>query len=205
MLNSEGFNLWADGYDKSVELSDEEGAYPFAGYEEILEKIYHRALSCVNKNVLDIGFGTGTLAVKLYAQGCRIFGQDFSEKMIAQAQEKMPEAKLCQGDFSLGLAVELKRHQYGAIIATYSLHHLSDAQKVCFLESLLPLLEDGGCIYIGDVAFQTRQELEQCKVQAGDEWDGEECYFVFEEIKKSFPKMTFEQVSHCAGLMTLGK
>ena len=34
MLSSQGFNLWADGYDKSVNLTDEEGGYPFAGYKE---------------------------------------------------------------------------------------------------------------------------------------------------------------------------
>ncbi len=28
MLNNAGFDLWADGYDKSVSLSDESGTYP---------------------------------------------------------------------------------------------------------------------------------------------------------------------------------
>ena len=32
MLDNKGFDLWADGYDKSVGLSDEENTYPFAGY-----------------------------------------------------------------------------------------------------------------------------------------------------------------------------
>ena len=32
MLNNTGFDLWADGYDKSVGLSDENDRYPFAGY-----------------------------------------------------------------------------------------------------------------------------------------------------------------------------
>lgn len=145
MLNSKGFDLWADGYDKSVGLSG----------------------------------------------------------MIELAQEKMPEAKLYQGDFSLGLAEALRQNQYDAIIATYSLHHLTDAEKVRFLEGLLPLLNEGGHIYIGDVAFKTRLELEECMAQAGDEWDEEEIYFVFDEWKKLFPKMEFEQISCCAGLLSL--
>lgn len=33
MLNHKGFDLWADGYDKSVGLSDEANTYPFAGYK----------------------------------------------------------------------------------------------------------------------------------------------------------------------------
>lgn len=203
MLNSYAFDLWADDYDKSVGLSDEDGSYPFAGYRNLLNEIYNRVLSHAGKTVLDIGFGTGTLTTKLYEQGCRIYGQDFSARMIEIAQAKMPQASLYQGDFSHGLVDELKQNRYDSIIATYSLHHLTDEQKVGFLTELLPLLREDGCIYIGDVAFATRAELDKCREQAGDGWDQDEVYFVFDELKKSFPNMRFEPVSHCAGLLTL--
>ena len=203
MLNSTGFNLWADGYDESVGLSDENNTYPFAGYKIVLNRIYNNVLSHAGKTVLDIGFGTAVLTSKLYAKGCEIFGQDFSSRMIELAQDKMPDAKLYQGDFSQGLAEEIKQNQYDAIIATYSLHHLTNQQKVSFLEELLPLLNDGGSIYIGDVAFKTRSLLEQCKIQAGDEWDDDEIYFVYDELKEKFPKMKFEQISYCAGILSL--
>ena len=61
MLNSHAFDLWADDYDKSVGLSDEDGSYPFAGYRNLLNEIYNHVLSHTGKTVLDIGFGTGTL------------------------------------------------------------------------------------------------------------------------------------------------
>ncbi len=205
MLNNKGFDLWADDYDKSVGLSDEGGTYPFAGYRAILNEIYNRVLLAPGRNVLDIGFGTGTLTTKLYEQGCCIFGQDFSERMIALAKEKMPNAHLFQGDFSEGLVLPLMQQKYDAIIATYSLHHLTDEQKVTFIGGLLSRLNEGGCIYIGDVAFLTRQSLEQCMVDAGDEWDDEEIYFVFEELKQAFPSMEFEQMSYCAGVLSLKK
>lgn len=80
--------------------------------------------------------------------------------MMELAKKKMPEAKLYQRDFSKGLVEELKHNRYDAIVATYSLHHLTDKQKVRLLKDLLPLLNDGGVIYIGDVAFATRSELE---------------------------------------------
>ena len=57
MLNNKGFDLWADGYDKSVGLSDEDGTYPFAGYKTILNAIYGLVLSGSGRMVLDIGFG----------------------------------------------------------------------------------------------------------------------------------------------------
>lgn len=205
MLNSNGFDVWADGYDESVRLADESDAYPFAGYATILKEIYGRVCASGAKAVLDIGFGTGTLAAKLYQQGCDVFGQDFSSRMIQLAQGKMPRAKLYQGDFSLGLVQELKQQRYDAIIATYALHHLTDEQKVAFFQELLPLLQDNGCIYVGDVAFATRAQLEQCKAQAGDDWDASEIYFVYDELKQAFPQLRFEPVSHCAGLLTLKK
>lgn len=205
MLNSNGFDVWADGYDESVRLADESDAYPFAGYATILKEIYGRVCASGAKAVLDIGFGTGTLAGQLYQQGCDVFGQDFSSRMIQLAQGKMPRAKLYQGDFSLGLVQALKQQRYDAIIATYALHHLTDEQKAAFLQELLPLLQDNGCIYVGDVAFATRAQLEQCKAQAGDDWDASEIYFVYDELKQAFPQLQFEPVSHCAGLLTLKK
>lgn len=205
MLNSNGFDVWADGYDESVRLADENDAYPFAGYATILREIYGRVCASGAKAVLDIGFGTGTLAGQLYQQGCDVFGQDFSSRMIQLAQGKMPRAQLYQGDFSLGLVQELKQQRYDAIIATYALHHLTDEQKAAFFQELLPLLQDNGCIYVGDVAFATRAQLEQCKAQAGDDWDASEIYFVYDELKQAFPQLRFEPVSHCAGLLTLKK
>jgi len=45
MLDSKGFDLWADGYDRAVGVSDEENTYPFAGYREVLGGIYHNRQS----------------------------------------------------------------------------------------------------------------------------------------------------------------
>ena len=205
MLNNKGFDLWADGYDKSVGLSDEDGTYPFAGYKTILNAIYGLVLSGSGRMVLDIGFGTGTLTAKLYEQGCTIYGQDFSGRMLELARKKMPDAALYQGDFTLGLAEKLRQKKYDAIIATYSLHHLGDKQKIRFIRELLPLLTEEGKIYIGDVAFETRRQLNECKAKAGDEWDDEEIYFVYEELKTYIPNLTFKKYSDCAGLFVIGK
>ena len=44
MQDKKGFDLWADDYDKSVDLSDKYGSYPFAGYKSILNVIYNRVI-----------------------------------------------------------------------------------------------------------------------------------------------------------------
>ena len=203
MLDKKGFDLWADGYDIAVGISDEENTYPFAGYKDVLGTIYKTIMEKQNAVVLDIGFGTGTLTAKLYENGCSIYGQDFSARMIELAAQKMPKANLYQGDFSQGLVKELLRQNYDFIVATYSLHHLSDKQKITLLHTLRGCLNPGGQILIGDVAFKNRSQLEQCRKEAGDDWDDEEIYFVAEEIKKEFPTMTFTKISFCAGILAL--
>ena len=205
MLDNKGFDLWADGYDEATGISDEENTYPFAGYREVLGNIYRTIMEKPDAVVLDIGFGTGVLTAKLYANGCTIYGQDFSARMIELASEKMPGAHLYQGDFKQGLAEPLRGRRYDFIVATYSLHHLTDDQKIAFLHNLLGRLNPGGRILIGDVAFENRMQLEQCREEAGSEWDEEEYYFVAEELKREFPAIAFAKVSCCAGVISLGK
>ena len=104
MLDDKGFDLWADGYDRTVGVSDEENTYPFAGYREVLGTVYRIVMEKPQATVLDIGCGTGVLTAKLYEHGCTVYGQDFSSRMMELAAEKMPEAHLFQEDFSQGLA-----------------------------------------------------------------------------------------------------
>lgn len=203
MLDNNGFDLWADGYDESVGISDEENLYPFAGYKEILGRIYQTVLAKGHPTILDIGFGTGTLTSRLYEQGCEVWGQDFSDKMIELASAKMPDAHLYCGDFSKGLVEPVLQNSYDFIIATYSLHHLTDDAKAELIKTMRSLLVPDGVILIGDVAFQTGEDMERCSMEAGEEWDDEEIYFVLEEMKKIFPDIEFEQVSYCAGLLSL--
>ena len=203
MLDNKGFDLWADGYDKNVGISDEENTYPFAGYKDVLGTIYKIIMDKPNAVVLDIGFGTGTLTTKLYENGCTIYGQDFSARMIELASEKIPNAHLYQGDFTQGLVEPLLAQRYDFIVATYSLHHLTDEQKVCFLRMLRDHLNPGGQILIGDVAFENRSQLEQCQKDVGDEWDDDEIYFVVDELKGEFPELGFKRISHCSGVLSI--
>ncbi|WP_246570165.1 class I SAM-dependent methyltransferase [Lentibacillus saliphilus] len=103
MLNKHGFDLWADNYDQTVQLHEERNDYPFAGYKEILNVIFNEVMKEDHAHVLDMGFGTGVLAAKLYEHGHTISGIDFSEKMHGIAQAKMPNANLLAWDFSNGL------------------------------------------------------------------------------------------------------
>ncbi|MFJ6210287.1 class I SAM-dependent methyltransferase [Lysinibacillus sp. NPDC092081] len=206
MLNQQGFNLWADGYDKTVQLSEESNQYPFAGYKEVLNTIFNEVMSIPKSTVLDIGFGTGVLTAKLYDNGHMINGFDFSSKMMEIAKEKMPEANLLEWDLSKGLPAALLHQKYDAIISTYALHHFTDEMKVQYITALLQQLTPAGKILIGDIAFESRAQLEACRQESIDYWDDDEFYFVHEEISsvlKGVCQLEFYPISHCGGVFVL--
>ena len=206
MLDPNGFDLWAGRYDADVADSDASDRYPFAGYRDVLQQIYRTIRAAEYTDILDIGFGTGTLATRLYADGCRVSGLDFSQSMVDIAQAKMPEAALLRHDFSTGLPAAWADRTFDCIVSTYALHHLPDADKPRFLRQLLACLKPGGRVLIGDVAFPIRAALESCRAESGDDWDGEEHYLVADAL---LPQLTgcaasYRQVSRCAGILTLG-
>lgn len=206
MLNSKGFDLWADGYDKSVNLSEERNEYPFAGYKGVLNYIYNQVRGKPGANVLDIGFGTGILTSKLYNSGCNITGIDFSKHMTEIAKQKMPDAVLINWDFSNGLPEKIKNRHYDFIISTYAVHHLTDKEKINLIKSSSVLLNKNGEILIGDVSFETKDGLERCKEKYGDCWDNDEIYFTAEEITEELKNeycCKYIKISHCAGVLTV--
>lgn len=207
MLDNKGFDLWADGYDKDVQLSEDNDEYPFAGYRDVLNTIYKLVHRKEKARILDIGFGTGVLTKKLYDDGYEIYGVDFSERMIEIAKEKMPSSKLFQHDFSKDLPKELKDIKFDYIISTYAMHHLEDEEKIDFINELDKYINNDGEIIIGDVAFKTRRLLEECKMEHIDYWDDDEIYFVFDELKESLSgrAISFTAISHCSGIMKLKK
>ncbi len=204
MLNSKGFDRWAEDYDDDVDASDEANSYPFAGYNKVLDYIYQIILHTPSATVLDLGFGTGILTTRLYESGCKIYGQDFSSKMIDLAARKMPKAHLYQEDLTQGLVQPLQDQRYDYIVASYALHHLTDEQKKDLLTSLLDQLKENGQILIGDIAFESQTALEACKKKAGRSWDNDEIYFVMDEWKTYFPSLSFTKLSSCAGVIQIG-
>lgn len=208
MLNKQGFNLWADGYDDTVQVSEESNLYPFAGYKLVLDTIFNEVMQNEKSTVLDIGFGTGVLSTKLYENGHHIVGIDFSQRMITLAQPKMPQAHLIEWDITNGLPDVVKENKYDSIVSTYTLHHLTDEHKVEFIKNLIPLLSEKGKIFIGDIAFQTQDQLDTCRSNSIDYWDDDEFYFVNDKINsllKDFCNSEFHPLSHCGGVFIITK
>jgi len=206
LLDNKGFDLWADNYDKAVNLSDEDNTYPFAGYKTILAAIYAEIMSVAPCKVLDVGIGTGVLASKLCAGGNLITGIDFSEKMLKITKSKMPNARLITHDFTSGLPDELVNEKFDFIVLTYSIHHLTYEEQTSFLLKALKHLTTNGSIIIGDVAFETVDMMKKCEEENKAYWDEDEFYIIYSELFKRLDdncNIEYQQITHCSGIVKI--
>ncbi|WHY78617.1 class I SAM-dependent methyltransferase [Neobacillus sp. WH10] len=177
-------------------------------YKLFLSTIFNVVMQKKHSRVLDIGFGTGILTSKLYENGHHIDGLDFSPSMISIAHAKMPMANLIEWDISEGLPDIIKENKYDSIISTYELHHLTDEEKLLLIKNLLSLLSENGKILIGDISFQTHEQMETCRSNSINYWDAEEFYFFYEEINshlQNYCKCEFHPISHCGGVFIISR
>lgn len=203
MRDQKGFNDWADQYETYVKQSEGSDTYPFAGYQNVMRTIHDTIINQKAHDIMDVGFGTGILAKKLYDEGCHITGVDFAPRMIEIASEKMPRARLIQYDFSKGLPDELGSQKFDAIVCTYAIHHLDMEHKEKLLHAMLDHLKEHGMILIGDVAFADSTAMQECIKRSGDAWDSSEMYLVADELKKYFPQAVFTEISYCSGVFVI--
>lgn len=204
-MENKKYDLWADGYGASIHLLSDNNEYPVAGYAQLLGEVYNIVRQSDAKKVLDAGFGTGIVTRKLYEDGYAIYGVDASEQMVMAGRENMPNAKLVIGDYSMGMPLALTHEKYDIIISTYAFHHLDHYEKVNLIKDMLRLSVEGGKIVIGDLAFETRDEMKEFRRQNKDNWLYEDMYMVYEEVEKDFHNVTWERISKCAGIVTITK
>lgn len=200
MLDKDGFNEWAPEYDSAVDRSRDAGEYPFCGYDDVHKRVFERLKDA--KDVIDFGVGTGRLTKRLYDRGANIVGVDFSENMIAAAREKMPNASFVCADLTHGMP-DIDR-KFDAAIMLYAIHHLTDEQKISLIGGAGAHMKKGGIFVIGDVAFADEKDRLYARDCAGDDWDDDEYYCVYENLKDRLGRSSsFEKVSFCAGVITI--
>ena len=206
MLDNKQFDQWSADYDQSVTTSNQANRYPFAGYETVLSYIANQ-IEPKQSKILDIGVGTGVLTKRLYDLGATISGIDFSAQMLATAQASMPKATFIQWDFNHGLPPQFSSEKFDYIISSYAIHHLTDAQKITFIQVLKKVLQPNGKIIIADVAFETTAALQVCRAEHTQIWDEAELYFTAESITPALEKLgitsKYTQISFCAGILEI--
>ena len=118
----------------------------------------------------------------------------------------MPDAKLVLYDFADGLPLALAGETFHCVISAYAIHHIKDDKKVALVEDLSLFLNPVGLILIGDVAFETRAEMEKVKATAIG-WDDSEFYMIADEIIPGLEcagmKAQFTKTSFCSGVLNV--
>jgi SAM-dependent methyltransferase len=108
---------------------------------------------------LELGIGTGRIALPLAARGVRVHGIDLSPDMVAQLRAKPggEEIPVTIGDFSASRVSETFSLAY-LVFNTINNLTTQDAQAACF-ESVAAHLEPCGC-FVTEVGVPGREPLE---------------------------------------------
>jgi SAM-dependent methyltransferase len=109
--------------------------------------------------VLDVGCGSGDLAISLAQRGLRVTGIDFVGAAIAQAGEKagsLPPEVAHLLDFQVADALQpsLLKRRFGAILDSGFLHLLDPVQSDRFTDDLALALLPGGRYYLLGFAIE---------------------------------------------------
>ncbi|MHA1957758.1 MAG: class I SAM-dependent methyltransferase [Candidatus Thorarchaeota archaeon] len=201
----EWFDQWASYYDSYVR--SESDRFPFAGYDDILDRIVELSEPKPGMKILDVGIGTGTLAQKFTEFDCEIWGIDYSPMMLAEAKKKVPDAHLLLVDIQSEWPSELMTG-FDRIVSAYVLHHFPLETKLDIIRRMInELLAENGRIVIGDTSYPTFTERADARRELIDVWDDTEFYWAADTIKDRLRggniTVCYEQTSSCAGIYLL--
>ena len=141
---------WARGYDWLVTLMS-------LGRRDVLRtSVIEQADLKSGMRVLDVGCGTGTLAIRLKAvvgEDGYVSGIDASPEMIDVATKKARKRGI-DVDLRLGVAEDLPYEDaaFDRVTSTLVFHHLPDDVKLASLLEIRRVLVPGGRLAVGDFA-----------------------------------------------------
>lgn len=119
--HAERFSAVASEYDQQQD-SDE--------YAACASLVVEGADPGSEETVLDLGTGTGAIALALAPEAGRVIGRDISEGMLAEARGKAKEAGHENIEFGEGRFREPNVDEpVDVVVSNFALHHLSDDEK----------------------------------------------------------------------------
>ena len=131
-------------------------------YERVLVPLHdlgvsravERALGAGPESVLDVGIGPGRGVALLSGNGRRVVGVDVSRQMLRLANAHITAARarasLARAN---ALALPFRSGSFDAVVSTYLLDVLTDAEIVDALSELVRVLSPGGRLVLGTVAL----------------------------------------------------
>jgi putative AdoMet-dependent methyltransferase len=173
------FDEWADAYDGWVTSDDP----VYARYDEVLAMVVSHARPAPGNMMLDVGTGTGNLALLLARKGARVVGLDPSRRMLALACEKHCAGHgidLCLADRPF-LSIPCPDRSFDAVVSTYAFHHVPRPMQPDGIREMIRVLKPGGAWVMGDLIFENA-EAERVALERYD-WMEDEYFARSEELR----------------------
>jgi SAM-dependent methyltransferase len=102
--------------------------------------------------VLDLGMGTGAIALALAPDAKRVLGRDISANMMDQARRKADEAGIENVEFAEGsFRGPAVSDSVDIVVSNFAMHHLGNDEKREAIETIAEL--GPGKFVLGDVMF----------------------------------------------------
>lgn len=132
-------------YDPLVRLTTRESAFK--------ELLLEQARLAPGQRVLDLGSGTGTLALlaKRREPGIALHGLDADPDVLRRARKKAADAGL-EAYFELGLSNQLpyEDRSFDRVLSSLFFHHLTAADRRRTLSEVARILAPGGELHVAD-------------------------------------------------------
>lgn len=142
-------------FDRAVEYYDKTRALPDEATTRLVELA---AAELSGRRTLEIGAGTGRIAVPLRARGVEVIGLDLSRPMLERLVAKNADVPVLQGDAT---RLPLGDSSVGAVVCVHVLHLIREWRRA--FDEVARVLEPGGVALVdtGGWHRDSRSQLEE--------------------------------------------
>lgn len=135
------------------EKADEYDGSKSPEYRQCRDRVIELADPRPQDTILDLGTGTGAIAIALAGSAKRVVGRDISEGMLETARGKAQTEGIENVSFGLGRFLEPAHDgPVDIITSNFAMHHLDDARKREAIDTLLTRYTPRRFV-LGDVMF----------------------------------------------------